>query len=522
MSRLLAWITSFLLLFFVLEVIVRLTTSSPATEPDPRMGWVYKESVHQTRSIAGGGTWDFRTNSDRLRAPEGHGTGAKNTNETRVLILGDSFTMGWALEADETFASQFEQMCAGRNVTVIPAGTEGYYTDQACLWLESHIQKYQPDIVIICPYANDVVGNSLPKYLATNKPLFEIGANGEITNPPKPVEDGRAFYLKFSRFISQINTMRLGFGSLVKVPENAGGGMLQLDDFAFLSKETPETIAGWRATAAIAKRMVTKAKEGGAKHIFAAPIPNKFEIHRGDGTPFEIRSRAAAGSFDFSKVTEQLGRVFSEAGATLIDARPALFTAAASERVYYENPGEWHFNKAGAKVFATSLFQNITKANALPAAAAQPAAGPFGLALAAKHHNTGGIPTWAFVVAGLWVVLSLGFKYAYPDENPALAFVKVGILLTFVVGVFAGIGFITSNLPGIGKFALFAIIFIAIGTYALYKTAPRFGTIRELFGALVDRGHWYLVPMLVVMLTISVLLVVAQNPIVAPFIYTLF
>jgi len=37
------------------------------------------------------------------------------------------------------------------------------------------------------------------------------------------------------------------------------------------------------------------------------------------------------------------------------------------------------------------------------------------------------------------------------------------------------------------------------------------------------RGHWYLMPLLVVLLTIGSLLVVAaSSPLIAPFIYTLF
>ena len=51
----------------------------------------------------------------------------------------------------------------------------------------------------------------------------------------------------------------------------------------------------------------------------------------------------------------------------------------------------------------------------------------------------------------------------------------------------------------------------------------RVGTIVELFGAFIGRGHWYLMPLVTVLLTIGSLLVVAaSSPLVAPFIYTLF
>ncbi|MBL8994314.1 MAG: hypothetical protein JNM63_13310 [Spirochaetia bacterium] len=184
-------------------------------------------------------------------------------------------------------------------------------------------------------------------------------------------------------------------------------------------------------------------------------------------------------------------------------------------------PNEWHFNEKGAAIFAGALAAGIE--NALPAAGA-PRTGPVGLSLnAVQHQKTGLFSPWALVSLGtLWLLLSIGFKVAYPDENPLFVFVKIALLLAVVVSLFMGIGWLTGKLPPLGKVAIFGGLIIALATYGLYKTAPRLGTIRELFGALVDRGHWYLVPMLVVMLAISILLVVAQNPIVAPFIYTLF
>jgi hypothetical protein len=67
-------------------------------------------------------------------------------------------------------------------------------------------------------------------------------------------------------------------------------------------------------------------------------------------------------------------------------------------------------------------------------------------------------------------------------------------------------------------------LFVAgILTFVLYKVGRRVGTILELLKAFVLRGHWYLMPLIVVLLTIGSLLVVAaSSPLVAPFIYTLF
>ncbi len=55
------------------------------------------------------------------------------------------------------------------------------------------------------------------------------------------------------------------------------------------------------------------------------------------------------------------------------------------------------------------------------------------------------------------------------------------------------------------------------------KSQESISVISELYGTFLRRGHWYMLPLLVVMLAIGMLLVVAaSSPFVAPFIYTLF
>ena len=63
----------------------------------------------------------------------------------------------------------------------------------------------------------------------------------------------------------------------------------------------------------------------------------------------------------------------------------------------------------------------------------------------------------------------------------------------------------------------------ALLTFIVVKLGPRLGTAAELLAAFTRRGHWYLMPLVVVLVTIGSLLVVAaSSPLVAPFIYTLF
>jgi hypothetical protein len=86
-----------------------------------------------------------------------------------------------------------------------------------------------------------------------------------------------------------------------------------------------------------------------------------------------------------------------------------------------------------------------------------------------------------------------------------------------------GLGRLVSFVPHawtpwiVAGFVVFVLGFVA------YKLGRRLGTIAELLRAFTLRGHWYLMPLVVVLLTIGSLLVVAaSSPLIAPFIYTLF
>ena len=73
-----------------------------------------------------------------------------------------------------------------------------------------------------------------------------------------------------------------------------------------------------------------------------------------------------------------------------------------------------------------------------------------------------------------------------------------------------------------GRWILLAFV-LGLLVFILWKLGRRIGTILELFACLVGRGHWYLIPLVVVLLSVGSLLVVAaSSPLVAPFIYTLF
>jgi lysophospholipase L1-like esterase len=78
----------------------------------------------------------------------------------RVVIIGDSLTLGWGVADDETFAARLERLLheqfPGRDLDVINLGVGGYDTRQEVTLLARHTSRLQPDLVLVGFYSNDV------------------------------------------------------------------------------------------------------------------------------------------------------------------------------------------------------------------------------------------------------------------------------------------------------------------------------------------------------------------------------
>lgn len=82
----------------------------------------------------------------------------KSADETRVLVLGDSFTWGIGVESTETFPVLLEQRLRARlqrPVTVINGGMPNYGTAQEVGFYRAYGKSLSPDVVVLAYYVND-------------------------------------------------------------------------------------------------------------------------------------------------------------------------------------------------------------------------------------------------------------------------------------------------------------------------------------------------------------------------------
>jgi hypothetical protein len=103
---------------------------------------------------------EFRINGQGMRDDREHAY-AKPAGRKRIVSLGDSFTAGYEVQAEESFSAVLERelRARGHDVEVLNAGVSGYGNAEACLYLERELFKYDPDVVVISFFNNDLVDN---------------------------------------------------------------------------------------------------------------------------------------------------------------------------------------------------------------------------------------------------------------------------------------------------------------------------------------------------------------------------
>lgn len=98
-----------------------------------------------------------KTNSHGFRDDE-H-SWEKREGRLRVLGLGDSFTFGWGVKAEESYLRQLEEELGGRTgveVETINAGVPGWHLNHYYVYLKKLGLRYDPDVIVIGYFLDDL------------------------------------------------------------------------------------------------------------------------------------------------------------------------------------------------------------------------------------------------------------------------------------------------------------------------------------------------------------------------------
>jgi len=116
----------------------------------------------------------------------------------RIAALGDSFTMGWGAEDDQTYPARLQvllQQELGRPVEVLNAGVGGTGTGEQALYYRRWVARFHPEIVVLAVNASDTGDDEL-------RELFAVGADGVgIPRSPEAIYQSRRRFRRFRAFV---------------------------------------------------------------------------------------------------------------------------------------------------------------------------------------------------------------------------------------------------------------------------------------------------------------------------------
>lgn len=529
---LLSIIVSLGLGLLILEGGLRLIGKGPAPasmlEFDSTTGWAKKPGfVQHKRSPAFDIT--ISVNEQGLR-DDAMATTAKPDGVYRVVALGDSFVQGFTVDREDLFVDLLEDwwQAEGRSVEIINAGTEAWDTAQQAAWLEANAEAYAPDLVLVFPYENDLYWNSQRQYFSGRgvrwKPRYDAdGVREEYVLEEPPAQPWHQSF-GVTKWLGKPD--RSGAAAHAFTP--SGGASAVSKELAPLVSPEPTFGAQIRAHTKGALAAIARTADSVGAAVVIAPIPSAAKYDKGWSDRYEAPTREGGrglGSVDWNVdrpvdlVLELSGELADSGRVVALDARPAL--EGSVEPLYYSSDIDWHFNPRGNRVFAEFLHDSLDGAEGLglPAATATASIG----ASTPTEGEEGGLPFWVKLYVTLFVVATGGYYLTYTDEAKWQPPLKVGALLGVIFAIFMGVKAGHDALPVEQAVLLRTGFVVLVLGVVLYYLGRKIFTIGELIKSFILRGHWYLMPLLVVLLTVGSLLVVAaSNPFVAPFIYTLF
>lgn len=167
----------------------RVGEGTPISELSDTLGWKTRALGHQRIRRE-----DFEVtvqlNSLGLRGPEV--TYEAGPGVRRLALMGDSFAHGYYAEEEETVRGRLGAALEACRVDVLNAGGPGYSTDQAWIYFDTEIRKYNPAEVVLLFYYNDLAFNV--ERMGTGnreKPIFVEQGGRLVLVPPPPAPPRR-------------------------------------------------------------------------------------------------------------------------------------------------------------------------------------------------------------------------------------------------------------------------------------------------------------------------------------------
>ncbi|HWR97515.1 MAG TPA: hypothetical protein VN317_03765 [Candidatus Methanoperedens sp.] len=284
-------------------------------------------------------------------------------NTYRILMLGDSFTMGKGVEDDQTFSALLEKSlnaeaskCGGRSVEVLNGGVDSYAPILSLLELERNLGQLKPDMVILNFDASDLVQESAYRREAV------YGPGGEVVAVPmraakKSLNDRVRLWaerhLFFTRFLLFSVNKLFGYRSLT-TRELLTQANLEVVAHTLTQDDAPRD-SQWKNVFASIGGIKEYCASRGIEFVLSI-YPWAHQVSETEWIPgrYNFMPRNATPS---DRSADILRVYAADKGIELVDAFPVFRRYRGQEALFFKY--DMHWTAAGNKVMAQGLEDHL-------------------------------------------------------------------------------------------------------------------------------------------------------------------
>jgi len=348
-------------------------------EYDPLLGWRKRKNASATyhrREY----TVDVKINSQGLRDVE---RPIEPPPETfRILAVGDSFTEGYTVPLEHTVAKRLESRLneSGCRSDVINGGTSAYSTDQEYLFYVSDGARYQPSLVLVYFFWNDVIYTDRQDYFGSPKPAFEMSEQTlrlhrypvkEIERKA-PVADQNVEPESGGSALLESLRERLWYGAPAAHDALAKLGLWnpipkmtpRLEILVFDRRDLAPVEDAWEKVGVVLKSFKESVESRGSR-LGIVYVPASFEIQDSGWNATQQLYRLKPDAWDRDKASAKVKRLGESIGVPVLDLRPALQSADSTFQPTYFR-FDFHWNDHGHDVASAATFDWLRATGQLP------------------------------------------------------------------------------------------------------------------------------------------------------------
>jgi len=274
---------------------------------------------------------------------EGFRNVGRDVAKARILFVGDSFTWGVWLPREQTFPDLLEQQLG---VPIANWARESYYIEQYALLADRFLDAYDPDVVAICIYANDLTAPISAEQLANFYEAF-----GWTNFQRYPLGKRTLAFQAWQRLSRIIYDGEAGGSHLeFKLAPN------ELRLYRGIGAHPYYESAGYNeAIEAKYSRMLKSIQSNGATPVVFL-LPSKESTYRAE--------YVALFSADYLQIEERaharLGNIAADLGVATLDLTPVFRAQGRKPTTYFQIDPHW--NAAGHHLAATSMEPALRRA----------------------------------------------------------------------------------------------------------------------------------------------------------------